>query len=69
VRKWQQTYRATGRDGLLKMGEKRSRYDFETKVAAARAVVDDGMCVLSTRFEQNGHQFLSSSPTRSGHAF
>ena len=26
-------------------------------------------CVLSTRFEQNGHQFLSSSPTRSGHAF
>ena len=54
VRKWQQTYRATGRDGLLKMGEKRSRYDFETKVAAARAVVDDGMCVLSTRFEQKG---------------
>ena len=43
VRKWQQTYRATGRDGLLKMGEKRSRYDFETKVAAARAVVDGGM--------------------------
>ena len=43
VRKWQQTYRATGRDGLLKMGEKHSRYDFETKVAAARAVVDDGM--------------------------
>ena len=33
VRKWQQTHRATGRDGLLKMGEKRSRCDFETKVA------------------------------------
>ena len=29
----------------------------------------NGCCVLSTRFEQNGHQFLSSSPTRSGHAF
>lgn len=43
VRKWQQTYRATGRDGLLKMGKKHSRYDFETKVAAARAVVDGGM--------------------------
>ena len=43
MRKWQQTYRATGRDGLLKMGEKHSRCDFETKVAAARAVVDDGM--------------------------
>ncbi|RGU48637.1 helix-turn-helix domain-containing protein, partial [Olsenella sp. AF16-14LB] len=28
VRKWQQTYRATGRDGLLKMGEKRARCDF-----------------------------------------
>ena len=43
VRKWQQTYRATGRDGLLKMGEKHSRCDFETKVAASRAVVDGGM--------------------------
>ena len=43
VRKWQQTYRATGRDGLLKMGKARSRCDFETKVAASRAVVDDGM--------------------------
>lgn len=54
VRKWQQTYRAVGRDGLLSMGKARSRCDFETKVAAARAVVDDGMCVLSTRFEQKG---------------
>ena len=43
VRDWQKTYRATGRDGLLKMGEKHSRYDLETKVAAARAVVADGM--------------------------
>ena len=43
VRKWQQTYRAVGRDGLLSMGKARSRCDFETKVAAARAVVDDGM--------------------------
>ena len=43
VRDWQKTYRATGRDGLLKMGKKHARYDFETKVAAARAVVDDGM--------------------------
>lgn len=43
VRDWQETYRATGRDGLLKMGKEHARYDFETKVAAARAVVDDGM--------------------------
>lgn len=43
VRKWQQTYRAVGRDGLLNMGKTHARYDFETKVAAAKAVVDDGM--------------------------
>jgi hypothetical protein len=43
VRKWQLTYRAVGRDGLLSMGEKHSRCDFETKVAAASAVVDGGM--------------------------
>ena len=43
VRKWQQTYRAVGRDGLLNMGKTHARYDFETKVAAAGAVVDDGM--------------------------
>lgn len=43
VRKWQLTYRAAGRDGLLNMGREHRRYDFETKVAAARAVVDGGM--------------------------
>ncbi len=43
VRRWQQTYRSVGRDGLLNMGKARTTYDFETKVAAARAVVDGGM--------------------------
>ena len=43
VRNWLKTYRAIGRDGLLAMGGKRARYDFETKLAAARAVVDGGM--------------------------
>lgn len=43
VRKWQLTYRAVGRDGLLNMGKAHARYDFETKVAAASAVVDGGM--------------------------
>ena len=43
VREWQKTYRAIGKDGLLAMGVKRTRYDYETKVAAARAVVDGGM--------------------------
>ena len=43
VRKWQQTYRAVGRSGLLNMGKTHARYDFKTKVAAASAVVDGGM--------------------------
>lgn len=43
VRKWQLTYRAAGKEGLLRMGRKHTAYDFETKVAAASAVVDGGM--------------------------
>ena len=41
MRKWQDTFRSVGREVLLGMGEKRS-YDWETKVAAASAVVDSG---------------------------
>ena len=51
VRHWQKTYRAIGKDGLLAMGVKQARYDYETKVAAASAVVDGGMskpCLLYT---------------------
>ena len=43
VREWQKTYRVIGKDGLLAMGVKHTRYNYETKVAAARAVVDGGM--------------------------
>ena len=43
VRHWQKTYRAIGKDGLLAMGGQQARYDYETKVAAASAVVDGGM--------------------------
>lgn len=43
VRNWLKTYRAIGRDGFLAMGGKQARYDYETKVAAASAVVDGGM--------------------------
>ena len=43
VREWQKMYRVIGRSGLLAMGVKRTRYDYETKVAAAAAVVDGGM--------------------------
>lgn len=34
LRSWLKTYRAIGRDGLLAMGGKQARYDYETKVAA-----------------------------------
>ena len=43
VREWQKTYRVIGRSGFLAMGIKQARYDYETKVAAAKAVVDGGM--------------------------
>ena len=43
VREWQKMYRAIGRSGFLAMGVKQARYDYETKVAAAAAVVDGGM--------------------------
>ena len=42
VRKWQATFRAVGLEGLLGMGKKQAVYDFETKAAAARAVVEEG---------------------------
>lgn len=41
VAKWQDTFRSVGREVLLSMGRKRT-YDWETKVAAASAVVDSG---------------------------
>ena len=43
VREWQKTYHVIGKGGLLTMGVKRTKYDYETKVAAAKAVVDGGM--------------------------
>ena len=43
VREWQKMYRVIGKGGLLAMGVKHTRYDYETKVAATRAVVDGGM--------------------------
>ena len=43
VRKWINTYRSVGIEGLTGMGKKYAVYSYETKVAAARAVVDEGM--------------------------
>ena len=42
VRKWLLTYRAVGRETLPGMGKSHTRYGWETKVAAASAVVDGG---------------------------
>ena len=43
VREWQKMHRVIGRSGLLAMGVKHTKYDYETKVATAAAVVDGGM--------------------------
>ena len=43
VRKWLDKYRAGGMELLLKTRGKQVRYDYETKVVAASAVVDGGM--------------------------
>lgn len=43
VKEWVVTYRAVGKDGLLNMGSRKKTYDYETKLAAARAHVDDGL--------------------------
>jgi len=43
VRKWIRIYRAFGSGVLLAMDGKQARYTYEQKVAAASAVVDDGM--------------------------
>lgn len=43
VRKWLDIYRSVGIEVLAMMGAKKTVYSFETKVAAVRAVVDEGM--------------------------
>lgn len=43
VRKWLCTYRSAGIEVLAMMGRRHTAYSFETKLAAVRAVVDEGM--------------------------
>ena len=43
VRQWLCVYRSFGSEVLLSMDGKQARYTYEQKVAAARAVVEDGM--------------------------
>ena len=40
---WLRIWRASGTAGLTGMGKKYSKYSYETKLSAARAVVDGGM--------------------------
>lgn len=39
---WQRGFRSAGAEGLLDVGGSQCRYSFETKLAAARAVVEEG---------------------------
>ena len=61
VRKWLDTYRSVGIGALAAMGAKKKTYSFDTKVAAARAVEDEGSTVpeAMARFG-----IVSSSPLR-----
>ena len=43
VREWLAVYKSVGVEVLAMMGKKHATYSFETKLAAARAVVDEGM--------------------------
>ena len=43
VRRWQQIWKAFGSEALLSMDGRQARYTCSQKVAAARAVVEDGM--------------------------
>lgn len=45
VRKWLDTYRSVGMGALAAMGTKKTAYSFETKMAAVRAIEDEGMTV------------------------
>ena len=43
VRKWVETYRACGSEVLFGMGSEHRAYDYETKLAAVRDHLEDGM--------------------------
>ena len=43
VRKWLDVYRSAGIEVLAMMGKKHNTYSFETKLAAVKAVVDEGL--------------------------
>lgn len=49
--KWIYVYKAFGMDGLLNMGSARKTYDYETKLAAAQAHVDEGKSIQEVMAE------------------
>ena len=56
VKKWLYTYRALGKEALLVPAHR--RYDYETKLAAAMDVVDNGLSKLEA-MEKHGIKSLS----------
>ena len=58
VAKWQLRYRVMGKDGVIYPSMKYKEYSFETKLAAVKAVVDEGYSKAET-IEKFG--ILSSS--------
>ena len=43
VKEWYWVYKALGEAGLLDMGKTQTKYTFEQKLCAVRAVVDEGL--------------------------
>lgn len=61
VRQWLDTYRAVGMGALAAMGTKKTVYPFEIKVAAAQAVVEEGMTIPEAMAK---FRIASTSPLR-----
>ena len=49
--KWIYVYKAFGLDGLLNMGSTHKKYDYETRLAVARACVEDGLSIFEAMAE------------------
>lgn len=59
VRKWRYRFQQFGLEGLLHMGGKQARYTYKQKLAAVRAIVDDGQTLPDT---MKTYGIVSKSP-------
>ena len=59
VEQWMLTYKSIGAEGLLRMGAKHTKYSLDTKLAAVRAIVDEGAVFSDVMAE---HGIASASP-------